>query len=132
MSYLKDAFKMVIEQANLKEAEVFYVTLWEINSYYGGPEEGGWWGEDHLPIGYSTFLSMDEAQKAKHKIEELALELKRGEYVNYGQTCLKEIEFLDSRGLDYDYLPESDGPSSYSVTIDNDPPQMNYGSRNYE
>jgi hypothetical protein len=53
----------------------------------------------------------------------------------HGEQCNREMEWCDARGLDYDYLPEPDGPESYFTKVE---PvgevgrEASRGSRQYE
>lgn len=131
MSYLKQAFQQAIEESNRKKAGEYYVTLWEVQSYYGGPEEGGWWGHDYVPIEYSVFSTEEEAEAVKMKVQELAKQLSHQAKMAWGKQCQNELDFCDSRGLDYDSLPETNGPDEYSVTVSQEPPSASYGARGY-
>jgi len=57
----------------------------------------------------------------------MALEAKKA----YGEQCVREMEWLDARMLDADYLPEPDGPSDFSVLVIDSVPENSYGSRQY-
>lgn len=130
MSYIKEAFDKVCED-NIKVGS-FYVVLAESIPYYGGPEEGGWWGSDTIIISYKEFPTEELADSAKDKVMELADKLNKEAKKGFGEQCVREMEWLDSRGLDADYLPEPDGPSEYYVYVTDEIPQNSYGSRHYE
>jgi hypothetical protein len=99
--------------------------------YYGGPEEGGWSGEDHIVVAYQEYPSKELAEKEKEKIESLAEEFNQEERRGYGDHCLRTMEWLEQKGLDADFLPEPDGPSEYYVMVTNTIPQNSYGSRQW-
>ena len=42
-----------------------FVSLYLAHQYYGGPEEGGWWGWDHKLIASQDFPTMEQAEDAK-------------------------------------------------------------------
>ena len=130
MSYIKEAFDKICED-NIKVGS-FYVVLAESIPYYGGSEEGGWWGSDTIIISYKEFPTEELADSAKDKIMELADKLNKEAKKSFGKQCVREMEWLDSRGLDADYLPEPDGPSEYYVYVTDEIPQNSYGSRHYE
>lgn len=52
--YLAAAFDAVLA-AEAKEPEEWYVVLMERVPFYGGPEEGGWWGSDSVVVKYAKF-----------------------------------------------------------------------------
>lgn len=130
MSYIQEAFNLICQEK--KEPSSYYVCLMENVQFYGGPEEGGWWGTDSILIAYQEFPTEELANEAKEKIEKLAEELNQCERDQHGQLCLNQMEWLESRGLDADYLPENDGPSEYHVYVDTEIPVSSYGSRHYE
>jgi hypothetical protein len=127
--FVKQAFEAVCKEA--KPAGVFYVAMFELVPYYGGPEEGGWWGEDNILVAYQRFDTQEAADAAKEKIEELAADLSAQERTAHGEYCLRTMEWLDDRGLDADFLPEDDGPSEYYVTVTDSLPESSYGCRHY-
>lgn len=130
MSYIREAFEQALKDA--KPAQGYYVTLMEAESYYGGPEEGGWWGTNHTIVSYKYFQTEEEAQAAKETIEKLAEELEADSQREYGEQCLREMDWLEARGLDADYLPEPDGPSRYYVVVSEGLPESSYGPTHYE
>lgn len=104
----------------------------EKEQYYGGPEEGGWWGTNVYVVAYQKFLILSEAEKAVEAIEKLARELQEESQKEYGEQCLREMKWLDDRGLDADYLPESDGPSEFYVLLSEGFPEESRGPTHYE
>lgn len=99
--------------------------------FYGGPEEGGWGGYDTEVIAYQECVSEEEAEGYKSAIEELAKEMERESKERYGRQCLREMEFLDARGLDANFLPEPNGPESYYVIVCQELPTPVRGERSY-
>ena len=100
--------------------------------YYGGPEEGGWWGSDTQIVAYQHFQTEEQAELAKEKVKELAKELKEEAQRNFGNKCLFEMDWLEQRGLDSDFLPEVDGESEYYVIVSEGLPEESRGCRQYE
>lgn len=129
-NYLQQAFNTVCK--NAKPANGCYVVLMERSQYYGGPEEGGWWGTDNNVVAYNWVETEEEANALKVKIEQFAEELSQEARKEYGKQCLRESEWLEARGLDDSFLPEPDGPAEYYVTITEDYPQGSRGCRYYE
>lgn len=130
VNYLRDAFNAVIDDA--KPAEKWYVALMERVPYYGGPEEGGWWGNDTHLVAYREFPSEELAEAARKAVEKLAAELKAESHKVFGEKMLRELDWLEERGLDADWLPEPDGESDYYVVVSQGIPEESYGSRHYE
>lgn len=129
MSYIQEAFHKVCEDA--KQTENWYVCLMEKSPFYGGPEEGGWQGEDHLLHAYKEFPSEEIANRVKQEVEKLAKEMTEEARKQYGQHCLQQMEWLDARMLDADYLTEPDGPSEFYVMVTQEIPQNHYGNRQW-
>lgn len=126
---IKEAFEQVTN--DFVPAERHYLILLQDIPFYGGPEEGGWWGSDSVVIAYKEYCSEALAEAAKQSVLALASELNAEEQRNYGQQCLNECEWLEARGLDADYLREPDGPSEYRVVISDTIPENSYGERQY-
>jgi len=130
MSHIRQAFETICNEAT--ESTNWYVSLVEKISYYGGPEEGGWWGNDIELIAFQQYPSEELANAAAEKIKTLAEELTTQAQAEYGQHCLDSMEWLEARGLDADFLPEPDGPSEYSVRVtEGEPAQPSRGCRQY-
>lgn len=128
--YLESAFHGICREAQL--AEDWYVTLVELVPFYGGPEEGGWHGTDRQVIAFQKFASEESALAAAHRVQHLADELKADSQRLHGEHCLREMEWLEARGLDADFLPEPDGPSDFSVIVSQGVPESTRGNRHYE
>jgi hypothetical protein len=128
--YLQDAFSAVCKDA--KQATGHYVCLMEQASRYGGPEEGGWWATDTTLVAYQRFDTAEDAEAARAAVESLAVELSEQSRKSFGEQCLREMEWLEERGLDADYLPEPDGESSYTVIVTDALPTNSYGPNHYE
>lgn len=128
-SYIQAAFETVCTEA--KEAKGYYVALMQRSPYYGGPEEGGWWGEDYSVVAYQYFATEEEAEAARVAVVKLADELSEKARAEYGEQCLREMDWCDARGLDADYLPEVDGEEGYYVTMTEGMPQGREGCRQW-
>jgi hypothetical protein len=128
--YLQEAFEAVIKDAKIPEQ--WYVVLIEIVPFYGGPEEGGWWGCDTHVVAFKEYPTEELAQAAAEQVRKLAKELTDESYREYGDYCLRRMDWLEDRGLDSDFLLEPNGPSEYSVLVTNEIPKSTYGCRRYE
>jgi hypothetical protein len=129
-SYIHDAFFQVCKEAI--NTEEWYVSLMQHEQYYGGPEEGGWWGTDTHVVAFKVYPSEQLADDAKTLIAKLAEELTIECQKEHGQQCLREMDWLEARGLDADWLPEPDGPTRYSVIVSQGIPEETRGPRHYE
>ncbi len=130
MSHIRQAFDMVCKDAIA--AGCWYVSLVEHVQFYGGPEEGGWWGTDTFVIAFESFFSERDARVVAEKINELAKTLTEAARSEHGKMCLQQMKWLDERFLDADFLPENDGPSTYSVVVGENLPEERRGCRHYE
>lgn len=128
--YLQSAFDAVCKEA--KQASGWYVALVERSSRYGGPEEGGWWTTDTHILAYQYYSTEEQAKAAKDAVEKLAEELKTEARKEFGNQCLREMDWCEERGLEPDYLPEPDGPSDYFVMMTEGFPQESRGPTHYE
>lgn len=124
------AFKEICEEA--QEPEDWYLCLIERRPFYGGPEEGGWWGEDNIVSSFQKYPSKELAEKARKHVEKLAEHLSAEAKKDYGEFCLREMEWLDERGLDSDYFQEPDGATEYYVEVTEGIPTDSRGCRHYE
>lgn len=127
----REAFFQVVSDAT--PARTSYISLYVNEQYYGGPEEGGWWGQDTKLVAFRECTNEVEALAIRNKVDVLAVQLTRESKDNFGQACKAECEWLESRGLDADFLPEVNGPDRYWVTDEDHPGSLvSQGSRHYE
>lgn len=128
---INEAFFSICREA--KPAKSSYVSLYINVPYYGGPEEGGWWGSDNMLVAYHQCGNDIEAEHVKAKVEETAKEMSDNAKRSFGRACLAQCEWLEARGLDSDALPEVDGEESYFVVVEDTPGQhVTHGCRHYE
>ena len=125
---IDQAFDRIVES---KPCGKYFVVLMQDSPYYGGPEEGGWWGTDSVPVKYAVFPTLEEAEAAAERIRELADEMTAEAKREEGEHCLRQTQWLEERGLDDDYLSEPDGPSTYYVYVGDSVPTPHYGDRHY-
>ena len=129
--YLRDAFLQVCQTA--RPAKSHYVSLYVNLPYYGGPEEGGWWGHDTELVAYYECLTAEEAEVVKSRVQSLALELNKEAKDRFNARCAAECEWLEARGLDADFFPEVDGEENYWIATEERPGEhASEGSRHYE
>ncbi|QTF81861.1 hypothetical protein SEA_GUEY18_76 [Gordonia phage Guey18] len=129
--YIQAAFEKVCNES--VSVQNWYVSLYQNVPYYGGPEEGGWWGSDTEIVAYQQFLTEEDAKAALDKVRKLADEYTQQAANEFNLQCANECEWLEERGLEADYLPEPDGSISFWVTIEQKVGQFNEeGTRGYE
>jgi hypothetical protein len=110
-----------------------YVTLYQREPYYGGPEEGGWWGSDTVMIATHSYPLESEAQAAKERVEQLCIGLRADAKREHGDKCKRELDWCEDRGLEPDYLPEVSGETDYFVAVEETPGSgESRGCRYYE
>lgn len=117
---------------NAREPETWYLCLIESWQRYGGGEEGGWWYEQEGLSKYQEFASEKEAKKAANRVYSLANELTREAINSYGWHCERQTDWLEERGLEADYFPENDGPSSFRVWVGTELPVFDMARQRYE
>ena len=128
---MKDAFDKICSGA--KGAERKYVSLYEKVPFYGGPEEGGWWGESVHLVASEFFYSEREASAALAAVKALADRGTEEAREAWGKRCVSELDWLEARGLDPDYLPETDGHSNFFAAVEASPGSLERAdSRTYE
>lgn len=127
---LQQAFEKVLPDA--QKAGTWYVVLWQRVSYYGGPEEGGWWGEDVIPVAWKKYASLEAAEEAAEAVKQMAQEMTDEAKRADDAAMARSMDWLEERGLDADFLPEPDGPDSWSVSVSERSPEPSYGPRHYE
>ncbi len=130
MSFIQAAFDHIIE--NAAKPEKWYVILVESYQAYGGPEEGGWYYAVSSLGSYKEFPTKELAEKAAKSVQEFAQELQANSHREYGELCLSQMEWLDARGLDSDYLPENDGESEFTVVVVDELPVFSNERPHYE
>jgi len=120
------AFMEVCKAA--QPAKSIYVSLYTCCPWYGGPEEGGWWGEDHALVAYQHFDTDEAADVAQAAITKLAEELSRTRRDEFGDLCLQQLDWCEQRGIDDSnaVFGEVDGESSYFVVREDSPGSQNY------
>lgn len=131
MSALRDAFEFVC--VNAIKHEGIFVSLYRREPFYGGPEEGGWWGADVILDSYQCFDFMPDAVLAIKAMGQAVQNANGAEKLAYSKQCRQESEWLEARGLDDDALPEVNGPVAYFIRIENIRGSFSStGARHYE
>lgn len=115
-------------------AQPHYVSLYEDVPFYGGAEEGGWWGNDRILREYILTPSLAAAEALRYQIEITATELTQEAKRSHAEACLAQCENAWSRGVEPETIYGEDaGPSAYVVRIETVPGAAAYrGCRHYE
>lgn len=134
MNDLRQAFYQVAREA--QPARRSYVSLYAILPYFGGVEEGGWWGHDVELVAYQEVSSDVEAEAVADKVRELAEDLSKEAKDSFHRGAAAQMEWLeqhDPMADESDYFPEVDGAEEYYVVVESQPGSQAYqGSRYYE
>jgi hypothetical protein len=131
MDFFEAAYREVCRES--REAGGAYVSLYRKDSYYGGPEEGGWWGSDYELVRTQRFASEELAEQAAERVRQLASEMTADAKRMWSEHCRQQTDWCEARGLDADWLPEPDGPTEYVVVVEEVAGQCaSRGSRTYE
>ena len=124
-------FKTLKDQ--VKTPQRFYICLIREEQFYGGPEEGGWWGKDRHLVAFAEFATREECEANVAAIDALAKEKSDEASSDFNRRCLAECLNAEARGIDVDTLPEVNGPDRYRVLITEVlPPEVEFGCRQYE
>ena len=117
-TYIQAAFNEVC--AGAKQAERAFVSLYESIPYYGGPEEGGWWGSDTVLRAYKSVPDADTAGHLLEKCKALAEKMGEDSRKRYGQKCADELDYCEARLIDDSnaVFGEVDGPSKFFVVVE--------------
>ena len=127
---IREAFFGVCDKA--EPAKARFVSLYAEIPFYGGPEEGGWWGRDVELVASQRCVTDDEAEAIRLAVVKLANELSEDARDAFNRGCAAEMEWLEARGLDADFLPEVDGEESYFVAVEDRAGSLAYqGERHY-
>ena len=128
---IREAFlKLVSEPVR---TESVYIVLWRVTPFYGGPEEGGWWGSDAHPEAFKPCSSREEAEALRERIKALADELTREAALEHGRGCLSQLAWCEERGIDdsTSVFGEDSGPDTFYVSVQEGFPVAHYGNRYY-
>jgi hypothetical protein len=116
MSGLRAAFEAVCVDAVKREG--VFLSIYCRSPFYGGPEEGGWWGSDTVLEEYQAFDFIDDARAALNQIGLHVEAENNSAKLEYSKRCRRECEWIEARGLDDNALPEVNGPDSYFVRLE--------------
>lgn len=129
---IKESFEKIMMQI-VRNPETWFVCLMEYRPFYGGPEEGGWWGEDVELISYAPFRNEELAIDAAKQVWELAARLTRESKTQFNEMCARSLDDAEARGIDPSSLPEVADGSRYAIIVTRELPQeFEEGNRRYE
>jgi len=128
---IETAFKKICN--DVKFSDEYFVSWCKKEPFYGGPEEGGWWGSDTILVAYQKFDTKEQADVVLEKVKNYAKELTKEAKLAFSKKCSDEMDWLEARGLESDYLPEVDGEEDYFVVSEKVLGSKKYtGTRHYE
>lgn len=122
------AWDAIVEDSEV--AQECYLSLYKVEPYYGGPEEGGWWGYLHILQKYCKCSSRAQAEMLMEKLQDHCKELTEEAKKADGDDCLRHMERADRRGEDVSD-DGYDGPSRYYMTIESMPGQNQVTTRSH-
>lgn len=111
---------IILEDPKFVKAAVCYVSIYESNDVYGGPEEGGWWHTYHKFKGSVKFYSLEEAQAYLERAESQAEKLKKEANANFRNYYESRFDDFDDIQDDF-YRGEVASADDYWVIIEDTP-----------
>ena len=123
-----------VTEGEATAAQPHYVSLYEDLPFYGGAEEGGWWGNDRILREYLQVPSLAAAEALRYQLEITASEMTKEAKRSHAAACLAQCEQAWERGVDPETIyGEDDGASEFIVRIETVPGAAAYrGCRHYE
>ena len=116
--------QLILEDPAFEKAQATYVSVYEKNVCYGGPEEGGWWHTYYKYLGSVKCHTTEQAQEYLEKAEQQAHELRlaairgfRDMYEARYQDPMEDVEDDFCRG-------EMADASEYVVELEQNPGSM--------
>lgn len=111
-----------------------YLVLYRREQFYGGPEEGGWYGHDDFVEAYQQFPTEEAAEAARKAVEEMAARLTREAEEERNMAARRACEWAEARGESLDgpddaYWTRGD---QYWVTVQTEMPSDMRESRHWE
>ena len=92
-TYIREAFEETVKDAVQAEDSQIFLCLYAEIPFYGGPEEGGWWGADWELISHKRYPTEEQAQAALKKVTSLATSLSQNAHRQYGEQCLRDMDW---------------------------------------
>lgn len=114
---LDDAFWAVCAEAEVPKRA--YVSLYSVANWYGGPEEGGWWGHTVKLEGYMLCNTEQEAHDRAEAVQTYADQLTEEARDAWSRRCQQECENALFRGVEpEDLYGEVDEPDEWFVAVE--------------
>ena len=132
---MSDAIKAAFFEVCTSPVETVghYLSLYLNSPYYGGPEEGGWWGSDSSLVASQYFPTEEQAIEARDRASNLVKEMNDEARKDYGNQCRRELDWCEARGLEQSFLSEVDGEANYWLCVEStEGSQESIGCRYYE
>lgn len=130
----REAFFAVCQDA--EPAGDFYVSLYRRETYFGGPEEGGWYGHDNTLVAAKWYPTESAARAVEEQVEAHAKQLTKEAHDAFNRQCAAELEWVERRDPmadASDYFSEPGGPDEYYVRVEEKQGYFaSQGSRHYE
>lgn len=108
-----------------------YVTLYEVQSRYGGPEEGGWYYDWFTPVASQQVADEQTAHDLAEQIREKADQMTTDATGEWARQMLESCEWAEARGIDPADMDEPDGPTRFLVFFENFPGEYETKERPY-
>ena len=131
MSDIQEAFWEALMDATL--VQDWHCTLYLTERWYGGAEEGGWWGSTVTAVAHVSYKTPSEAEAALDAVKQLAIAKTKEAKQIHGDVCLRQLDYCEQRGIDdaNSVFGEIDGEDSYSVRIENELGASEYSTSRY-
>lgn len=111
----------------------FYVSIYRKERYYGGPEEGGWYGTDVILESSVQVKTETLAEELRDRLLGVAVEKTKTAKKQWSNLCQRELEAAEARLIDPLSLPEPNLPDEYVIHIEQKKGSFERrGSRYYE
>lgn len=98
-----------------------FVSVYSRHRYYGGPEEGGWYGTDVTLNSHYRVADRDSAERLKRALEGSTKIEDKAERLKWARKMAQELDDAELRlGAHWEegLLPEPDLPFTYLVYIE--------------
>ena len=115
--YLSAAWDELVADAT-EEHDKRVVSLYVEAPYFGGPEEGGWWGHDFQLVEHVVCPSAAMAETLRARVERRADTMTDEAKTAWSKHCQRELDDAERRGIDPSDLPETDGHDAYHVMVE--------------
>jgi len=113
--------------------EPVFVSVYRKERFYGGPEEGGWYGTDMFLERSVQVKSKTLARELKARWTEWATGKTKDARLDWSNLCQRELDAAEAKLIDPLSLPEPNLPDEYIIHIETKKGSLERrGSRQYE